>query len=256
MEVGWVGGCGVRVRRGCGRATGPRRERRRPEDVRSPGYGPGREQPSQYGRVRPSARRAPAGAVDRGRDNGSHASVPASDRPPRHRPAPPATAPRVVTALAAVAVAGSRRVWRGRAGRGRRVELPLGDHLGLVARHRPSRRERGGQRPSPARSPAPSRPRSPSKTAAPTPTGLVIDVTVQRRPDEPAGRGGRGRHRQADHPADRVRPRRRDARALQPRAVRRVRSGQHHRRDPFENPGAIDVEEHDTGALVLKLLVQ
>ena len=99
-------------------------------------------------------------------------------------------------------------------------------------------------------------PRSPSSTPAPTPTGLVIDVTVQGDQVSPQAEVVEA---DIDKPI-----------TLQ---IQSDRAGEMHVHSSpeqyvdfgpgsttaqitFENPGAIDVEEHDTGALVLKLLVQ
>lgn len=98
--------------------------------------------------------------------------------------------------------------------------------------------------------------KKPSKTPAPTPAGLVIDVTVQGDQVSPQAEVVEA---DIDKPI-----------TLQ---IQSDRAGEMHVHSSpeqyvdfgpgsttaeitFENPGAIDVEEHETGALVLKLLVQ
>ncbi len=98
--------------------------------------------------------------------------------------------------------------------------------------------------------------KKPSKTAEPTPAGLVIDVTVEGDQVSPQAEVVEA---DIDKPI-----------TLQ---IQSDRAGEMHVHSSpeqyvdfgpgsttaeitFENPGAIDVEEHETGALVLKLLVQ
>lgn len=98
--------------------------------------------------------------------------------------------------------------------------------------------------------------KKPSRTAEPTPAGLVIDVTVQGDQVSPQAEVVEA---DIDKPI-----------TLQ---IQSDRAGEMHVHSSpeqyvdfgpgsttaeitFENPGAIDVEEHETGALVLKLLVQ
>lgn len=98
--------------------------------------------------------------------------------------------------------------------------------------------------------------KKPSRTAEPTPAGLVIDVTVEGDQVSPQAEVVEA---DIDKPitlqiqADRVGQMHVHS---SPEQYVDFRPGSTTAEITFENPGAIDVEEHDTGALVLKLLVQ
>ena len=95
-----------------------------------------------------------------------------------------------------------------------------------------------------------------TKTPAPTPVGMVIDVTVQGDQVSPQAEVIEA---DIDKPitlqieSDRAGEMHVHA---SPEQYVEFGPGSTTAQIRFENPGAIDVEEHDTGALVLKILVQ
>ncbi|QIK65717.1 hypothetical protein G7072_04600 [Nocardioides sp. HDW12B] len=96
----------------------------------------------------------------------------------------------------------------------------------------------------------------PSATPAPTPTGLVVDVTVRGDEVSPQAEVVEA---DIDSPitlqiqSDRAGEMHVHA---SPEQYVEFGPGSTTAQIVIENPGAIDVEEHETGALVLKLLVQ